>query len=156
MSAAEISVKVEFNKAGAAELRKLADVIEKTAPKRGRPKKDKDEDEDTDESDDEDTSDDDESGDDDDGGDDGDSDDEDSGDDDDASDDDDEEEKKPAKGKKLSLEKDILPAFQAYAKKHGRPKAAAILKKFKVKSVRELPPAKFAEALKLVKLKKAA
>ncbi len=67
---------------------------------------------------------------------------------------DDIDEAPPAKVKKakvLSLEADMIPAFQAYAKKHSREKAGKILNKFKVKAVRDLPPAKFPEILALLK-----
>ncbi len=65
----------------------------------------------------------------------------------------DEEEAPPAKKKAKgpSLEADIIPAFQAYAKRHSREKAGKILAKFKAKAVRDIPPAKFPEVLKLLK-----
>lgn len=47
-----------------------------------------------------------------------------------------------------TLENDIIPAFQAYAKKHSREAAAKVLAKYKVKSVRDLPEAKFGEVIK--------
>lgn len=51
----------------------------------------------------------------------------------------------------LSLEGDIIPAFQAYSKKHGREKAGAILKKFfkdkETASVRALPTEKYPEVM---------
>lgn len=62
--------------------------------------------------------------------------------------------KKPAKSvtaaKPLTLEKNIIPAFQAFAKKHSREKAGKVLAKYKVKSVRDLPTTKFPEILKLL------
>ena len=54
----------------------------------------------------------------------------------------------------LTLEADVIPAFQEFAKRHGaegRAKAAQILAKFKVKSVRELKEDQFADVLKLLK-----
>lgn len=51
-----------------------------------------------------------------------------------------------------TLDGDIIPAFQKYANKHSRAKAAIILKKYKVKAVRDLPKAKYAEILKLLKV----
>ncbi len=41
----------------------------------------------------------------------------------------------------------IRAAFQAYARKHTRDKAAAVLAKYKVKSVNDLPKDKYAEIL---------
>lgn len=59
---------------------------------------------------------------------------------------------KPAKAVKgPTLEGDIIPAFQAYAKEHSREKAAKILQRFKVNSVRALPVESYASVLKLLK-----
>lgn len=55
-----------------------------------------------------------------------------------------------AAGKALSLEDDIIPAFQQFAKKHSREKAAKILAKFKAKKVQEIPAKHYAEVLKLL------
>lgn len=52
---------------------------------------------------------------------------------------------KAAKGPTLD---EVIKAFQEYAAKHSRDKAGAILAKYKVKSVRNLPPEKFPEILK--------
>lgn len=46
---------------------------------------------------------------------------------------------------------DVIGAFQKYAKKHSREKAAKVLAKFKVKSVRDLKPANFSQVLGLLK-----
>ena len=43
---------------------------------------------------------------------------------------------------------DVLDAFKAYAAKHSRDKALAILKKYKVKAVKDLDESKYAEVLK--------
>lgn len=48
----------------------------------------------------------------------------------------------------LTLDGDIIPAFQAYAKKHSREKAAKVLAKYKVTSVRELPEKTWNDVLK--------
>jgi hypothetical protein len=58
------------------------------------------------------------------------------------------EEKKPKKSAvaTITLEQ-VLDAAKKYAKKHSREKAAKVLKKFKVASVRDLKPAQFKEAL---------
>lgn len=63
-----------------------------------------------------------------------------------------EEKPEPPKAPKLTLEKHIIPAFQAYAKKHTREKAGEILTKYKVKSVRDLPADKYAEIMKKLKV----
>lgn len=57
-----------------------------------------------------------------------------------------------SKGTGLSLEDDVVPACKAAAKKHG-PKAVGniLAKKFKVKSVRDLPKAKYGDLLKALK-----
>lgn len=49
----------------------------------------------------------------------------------------------------LSLDKDVVPAFQAFVKKGDkqRAKAGKIVASYKVKSVRDIPPAKFKEVL---------
>jgi len=52
---------------------------------------------------------------------------------------------------KYTLEADIIPAFQAYAKKHNREKAGKVLIKFGVKSVRDLPTAKYHEVLETLR-----
>lgn len=68
--------------------------------------------------------------------------------------DDEEPEEKPRKGAvagKLTLEKHIIPAFQAYVKKHDREKAVKVLAKFKVKNVKELPASKYAEVIKALR-----
>lgn len=49
--------------------------------------------------------------------------------------------------KTLTLKDDIIPAFKAYAKKHSYAEAGAVLKKFKVKSVAELPKEKYAQVM---------
>lgn len=54
------------------------------------------------------------------------------------------------KGKALTLEGDIIPAFQNFAKKHSREKAAKILAKFKAKKVTELSPNSYGEVLSLL------
>lgn len=54
--------------------------------------------------------------------------------------------------KALDLDDDIIPAFQKYAAKHSRDKAAAVLAKFGVKSVRNLGEDKYVEVLKLLKV----
>ena len=61
----------------------------------------------------------------------------------------DSEEEKEEEG--LSLDKDIIPGFKKYAAKNGREKAAAILAKFKCKSVQNLKPADFEKVLKMLK-----
>lgn len=67
-----------------------------------------------------------------------------------------EEKSEPAKAKvgrpaaKLTLETHIIPAFQAFAKKHSREKAGAVLTKYKVKSVRDLPEAEYGKILRLL------
>ncbi len=53
--------------------------------------------------------------------------------------------------KEISID-DIRAAFQAYARKHTRDKAAAVLAKYKVKSVNDLPKDKYAEILGKIKL----
>ncbi len=45
----------------------------------------------------------------------------------------------------------MIKAFQDYAERHSRDKAAKILAKYKVKSVRLLPEDKYAEVLKVLK-----
>jgi len=45
---------------------------------------------------------------------------------------------------------DVIEGFKAYAGKHGREKAGAILKKFGVKSVRDLKSEKYGEVLALI------
>jgi hypothetical protein len=55
------------------------------------------------------------------------------------------------KGKALTLEADIIPAFQKFAKDHSREKAAKVLAKFKAKNVKELAPKHYADVLKLLK-----
>lgn len=52
--------------------------------------------------------------------------------------------------KKLSLENDVIPAFQKYAKKYDRAKAGAVLAKFGVRSVRDLPADKYAAVLEVL------
>ena len=47
----------------------------------------------------------------------------------------------------LTFETDIIPAFQAYAKRNSRDAAIAILTSYKVKSVREIPPQYFHEVM---------
>lgn len=58
--------------------------------------------------------------------------------------------------KALDVDTDILPAYQAYAKKHSREKAtkvlSKVLNKHKVKSVRNLPAAVLPEVLELLKV----
>lgn len=56
---------------------------------------------------------------------------------------------KPAKAA-IGLESHIIPAFQKYAKKYDREKAAKVLAKYKVKSVRDIPEAKYGEVLKVL------
>ncbi len=56
------------------------------------------------------------------------------------------------KAKKIDLNKDLIPALQAYSKKHSREKAGKILAKFKVKSVLDLKESDYAEALRLCKV----
>lgn len=55
-----------------------------------------------------------------------------------------------AKAETLSLDDDIIPAFQKYAKKHSREKAAKIIAKFKAKKVQEISPKHYSEVLKLL------
>lgn len=64
--------------------------------------------------------------------------------------DDDEEEKPAKKAKKLTLDGNIIPSFRAFAKKHSREKAGAVLAKFKVKSVRDLKETDYPKVLKLL------
>lgn len=66
-------------------------------------------------------------------------------------DDEEEAEEKPAKKSALSLDKDVIPAFQKFAKKHSKEAAFKILKKYGVKAVRDLPATKYTEVLKLLK-----
>lgn len=54
---------------------------------------------------------------------------------------------------KITLE-EVIGGFKEYAKKKGRDKAAAILGKFKVKSVRDLKSEQYAEVLKALGIKK--
>lgn len=55
----------------------------------------------------------------------------------------------------LTLDEHVVPAFQALSKRgpKGKDNAIAILKKYKVKSVRDLPEDQFAEILELIKTK---
>jgi hypothetical protein len=46
---------------------------------------------------------------------------------------------------------DVIAAFQGYAKKHSREKAAKVLAKFKVKSVRDLKAKQYAEVMAILK-----
>lgn len=46
---------------------------------------------------------------------------------------------------------EVIGAFQKFAKRHGREKAVKVLAKFKAKSVRDLKPAQFDEALSALK-----
>lgn len=50
--------------------------------------------------------------------------------------------------KKISKEKDLIPAFQAYAVKHSKSEAGQILVRFGVRSVHDLPESKYADVLK--------
>lgn len=52
-----------------------------------------------------------------------------------------------APAKVLSYETDIIPAFQAYAKRNSRDAAIAVLTHYGVKSVRELPTSVFQEVM---------
>lgn len=68
---------------------------------------------------------------------------------------DDEVEEAPAKpaAKKAAPKKtldDVIAAFRAYAAKHSREKAAAVLKKLDVKSVRDIPAEKYDGVLKVL------
>ncbi len=59
----------------------------------------------------------------------------------------------PTKATKgLTLEGNIIPAFQKFADKHSREKAGKVLTKYGVKSVRDLPKEKYPEILKLLKV----
>lgn len=49
--------------------------------------------------------------------------------------------------KGLSLEKDVIPALRTYEKKHGLDKTKGLLRKFGVKSVRDLKEKQFAEVI---------
>lgn len=60
------------------------------------------------------------------------------------------EEEEESEEEKPTLEGHIIPAFQAFAKKHSREKAGAILGKYKVKSVRDLPETEFSKILSLL------
>lgn len=62
-----------------------------------------------------------------------------------------ETEETPAE-KELGLESDIIPAFRAYADKHGRPAAGQILTKLGVKSVRDLKTAQYPGVLNMLRL----
>jgi hypothetical protein len=75
---------------------------------------------------------------------------------DDETEDEPEEDEKPKARKgavagKLTLEKHVIPAFQAFVKKHDREKAVKVLAKFKVKSVRDLPASKFEDVIKALR-----
>lgn len=48
---------------------------------------------------------------------------------------------------KLSLEKDVIPAFQSFAKRHSREKASNILGSLGVRSVRDLKPEQYAQVI---------
>lgn len=52
-----------------------------------------------------------------------------------------------AKAPILSLDKDIIPAFQKYSSDHSRDQAIKVLKKFKVASVYDLKPEIFLKVL---------
>lgn len=62
-----------------------------------------------------------------------------------------EEVEEPKKATKLTLEGDIIPAFRAFAGKHTREKAGKVLAKFGVKSVKDIPAAKYADVLKVLR-----
>jgi len=53
---------------------------------------------------------------------------------------------------KLTLEGDIIPAFQAYAKKYSREKAGAVLSKLGVRAVREIPVEAYPAVLATLRL----
>ncbi len=50
----------------------------------------------------------------------------------------------------LTLEEDIIPAFQKFAKKHSREKAAKILAKYKAANVQKLDKKHYAEIYKIL------
>ncbi len=80
---------------------------------------------------------------------------EDSDEDDEVEDDDEEEPAPVKKAAKPSgpTDRDVIKALQLYAKKHSREKAQKVLAKYKVKKVIDLPASKYAEVLKLLKVK---
>lgn len=60
------------------------------------------------------------------------------------------ERKGAKKAKAYDLNKDIIPAFQKYAKDHSREKAAKVLSKFKAAKVSDLDPKHYGEVIKLL------
>jgi len=64
----------------------------------------------------------------------------------------DEEEEKPAKKVKGSTLDDMRQACRSAAKKHSVEHVAKILKKYKIKSINELPENKYSEVAKLLKV----
>jgi hypothetical protein len=58
----------------------------------------------------------------------------------------------PVEEKSTVTIKDVIAGFQAYAKEHGREKAAKVLSKFKVKSVHDLKVDQYENALTAVEV----
>lgn len=50
--------------------------------------------------------------------------------------------------KEIDLDRDLIPAFQAFAGQRSRDEAAKVLQSYGVKSVRDLPKAKYPEVMK--------